>query len=513
MTNDLDVLVVGAGLGGTSAAMFLARQGIRTMIVERHAGTSPHPRAAGQFPRTMELLRIGGVADEVLTAGGARTGLRIKIAESVRGRVLHTVVEEFGDVLDAIEVITNAGYGSATQDQVEPIMLRQAEKHGAEVRFDTELTSFEQDGSGVTAQLLNRSTGHVEQVRAKYLVAADGNRSPIRERLGIPRHGKGTLSNVIGVVFDADLTDLLADNEVWLYYLQNPKFTGVFVNTRRPDRHIFAIEYHPEQGESARDYTPERVAEVIRIGLDAPDLEPEIVWLGAWEMAAKVAERWRDGRVFLVGDAGKVTPPTGAMGGNAAVCDGYDIAWKLAAVLKGEAGEGLLDTYEAERKPYAELVVDESLHNYVHRMAPHLAGDDIPESVGHEKVIMGFRNRSTAVVIDDDDPAPVENPFQPSARPGFHAPNVPLADGQSTVDLFGDWLLFTGPDHVDGWRAAAANAPVDVQVHSLGAEADRYGVGSTGASLVRPDGIVAWRTTDEPTTDAVSTVLRTVLSR
>jgi 2-polyprenyl-6-methoxyphenol hydroxylase-like FAD-dependent oxidoreductase len=512
MTNDLDVLVVGAGLGGTSTAMFLAQQGVRTMIVERHAGTSPHPRAAGQFPRTMELLRIGGVADEVLTAGGARTSLRIKIAESVRGRVLHTVVEDFGDTLSAIRTITNAGYGSATQDQVEPIMLRQAERHGAEVRFDTELTSFEQDESGVTAQLLNRSTGHVEHVRARYLVAADGNRSPIRERLGIPRHGKGTLSNVIGIVFDADLTDLLPDNEVWLYYLQNPKFTGVFVNTQRPNRHIFAIEYHPERGETAQDYPPERVAEVIRIGLDAPDLEPDIVWLGAWEMAARVADRWRDGRVFLVGDAGKVTPPTGAMGGNTAVCDGYDIAWKLAAVLKGEAGDGLLDTYEAERKPYAQLVVDESLANYVQRMAPHLAGDDIPESVGHEKVVMGYRNRSTAVVIDDDDPAPVEDPFQPSARPGFHAPNVPLTTGESTVDLFGRWLLFTGPDHVDGWRAAAANAPVDVHVHSLGTEADRYGVGVNGASLVRPDGIVAWRTTGEPTPDTVSAVLRTVLS-
>src|SRR3954464_1360771 len=142
MTNDLDVLVVGAGLAGTSAAMFLARRGIRTMIVERHAGTSPHPRAAGQFPRTMALLRIGGVADEVAAAGGGAMGLKIKVAESVRGRVLHTVVEDFDDLVTAVETITNAGWGSATQDQVEPIMLRQAERHGADVRFDTELTSF-----------------------------------------------------------------------------------------------------------------------------------------------------------------------------------------------------------------------------------------------------------------------------------------------------------------------------------------------------------------------------------
>ncbi|GAB3909230.1 FAD-dependent monooxygenase [Kibdelosporangium lantanae] len=461
----------------------------------------------------MELLRIAGVDDRILEAGGTDTTMRIKVAESVRGRVLHSIVEDFGELATAMRVYSNAGWGSATQDQAEPIMLARAEEFGAEVRFNTELTSFEQDETGVTAQLLDRGTGHVENVRARYLVAADGNRSPIRERLGIPRQGRGTLANAIGVVFDADLGDLLPDREMWLYYLQNPKFTGAFVNTSRPGRHIFAIEYHPEQGETAKDYGPERVTEFIRIGLDAPDLEPEIVWLGSWEMAAKIADRWRDGRVFLVGDAGKVTPPTGGMGGNTAVADGYDIAWKLAAVVKGEAGDGLLDTYEAERKPFAQLVVNESLYNYVHRMAPHLAGDDIPESIGYGEVNMGYRNRSTAVVIDDDDPAPVEDPFQPSARPGFHAPNVPLADGGSTVDKFGGWLLFTGPDHVDGWRAAVANAPVDVQVHSLGAEADRYGVGADGASLVRPDGIVAWRTTDEPADDTVSTVLRTVLSR
>ncbi len=484
--------------------MFLARQGVRVLLVERHAGTSPHPRASGQFPRTMEVLRAGGVADEVRKAGGEERSLRIKVAESVQGKVLHTIIQDLDEFYEATAKVTPAGWGSASQDQVEPILLDQARKHGAEVRFATELTSFEQDEDGVTAQLLDVATGHVETVRAKYLLAADGARSRIREALGIQRFGKGTLANHIGLVFEADLSDLVPSNEVWLHYLQNPKFTGAFVNTPHANRHIFSVEYHPENGESASDYTEERLVELIRIGLDLPDLNPEIVWRGAWEMAARIAERWRDNRIFLVGDAGKVTPPTGGMGGNTAVLDGFDIAWKLAAVLRGEAGDGLLDTYEPERKQYAQLVVNESLHNYVHRMAPHLAGLDIPESVGAENAMLGSRRRSTAVIIDDDDDAPVENAFEPTGRPGFHAPHSWLSPGKSTVDLVGEWVLLTGQDG-QAWHEQA-------RIDCYPVDGSLYGIGDKGASLIRPDGVVAWRTSEEATPGKLESVLRTVLS-
>jgi 2-polyprenyl-6-methoxyphenol hydroxylase-like FAD-dependent oxidoreductase len=404
----------------------------------------------------------------------------------------------------AVERVTPAGWGSASQDQVEPILLAEAEKHGAVVKFGTELTSFEQDGEGITAQLLHLATGRVETVRAKYLIAADGNRSPVRERLGITRSGFGTLANHIGTVFDADLTDLLPDSETWLYYLQSEGFTGAYINTNHKNRHIFSVEYHPENGESACDYPPERIAELIRIGLGVPDLEPEIVWRGQWEMAARIADRWRDGRVFLVGDAGKVTPPTGGMGGNAAVCDGFDIAWKLAAVLKGDAGEGLLDTYEPERKQFAQLVVNESLFNYVQRMAPQLAGPDLPASIGPMNVMLGHRNSSSAIIIDDDDDLPYENAFEPSGRPGFHAPHARLESGGSTVELIGEWALLTGPDG-QAWQEQT-----DIASHTVDGEV--FGIGPKGASLIRPDGVVAWRTRDEAKPGELQTVLRTVLS-
>ncbi|ALG13525.1 aklavinone 12-hydroxylase RdmE [Kibdelosporangium phytohabitans] len=503
-----DVIVVGAGLGGSSTAMFLARRGIDVLVVERHASTSPHPRAAGQHQRTMEFLHIGGVADEIRAVGPPPAEFRIKVAESLHGRVLHTVMENFADGLGAVEQLTPAGWGSATQDQAEPIMMEQASNHGATVRFATELVSFEQDADGVTAQLLDVESGRSEEVRAKYLVGADGNRSPIRERLGIARTGFGGLSNHIGIVFDADLTGVLPDGEQWLYYLQNPAFTGAYIGVNKPNRHIFSIEYHPEKGESFTDYPAERIVELMRIGLDSPDLDPEIIWTGPWEMAARIAEKWRDGRVFLVGDAAKVTPPTGALGGNAAVGDGFDLAWKLAAVLTGEAGPGLLDTYEAERKRAAELVVNESMANYVLRMAPHLAGPDIPEAIGPIEVVLGVRHTSSAVIPEPDDGSLTMDPFKFNGEPGFHAPHVVLPSGETTLDVWGaGWALLGGPD--GGWDEIDLGI---LQFRSLGEVHDRFGVGREGASLLRPDGVVAWRTTSKADEATLKNVLRQVLS-
>lgn len=517
------VLVVGAGLAGLSTAMFLARRGIQLLVVERHPGTSIHPRATGQNPRTMELLRIGGVADEVLAAGygTVNDSLVIKVAESLHGRVFHSIVHDQRDM--DYRAASPAPWGMASQDKVEPILLRQAEKLGARVWFDTEVVSVEQDETGVSARVLDRPTGRVSTVRADYLVAADGGRSPIRRKLGITTHGRGSLSHHIGVIFEADLSELVEPNKITLFYLQNPAFTGTLsASDDTGGRHIFTVEYHPERGESSEQFTEQRLVELIRIATDAPELEPTILGIQSWEMAARIADTFRVGRIFLAGDSAKVTPPTGGMGGNTAVQDGYDLAWKLAAVLTGQAGPGLLDSYHAERAPVAEMVVGDSLANYVQRMAPHLAGPDIPEAIGPGRVLLGFRYRSSAILAEDDDPAPTEDPFQPSGRPGFRAPHVPLRDNDvelSTVDLYGvDWLLFTGADGA-AWQPAAtevaARLGVGLRVVQVGGAglADptgrfttAYGIGAAGASLVRPDGMVAWRSADQPA-DPVATLL------
>lgn len=505
----VQVLVVGTGLGGAGAAMFLARRGVRVLAVSKHRGTSPHPKATGQTHRTMELLRHAGVADEVRAGGAGHEDLVIKIAESLRGRVFHTVLPEGGDWGDGL---SPEAPGMSSQDQVEPILVRRARELGADVRFETELLSFEQDDEGVTARLLDRSSGREFEVRADYLVGADGHRSAVREALGVERDGRGTLARHVGVVFEADLRDHVDEGAFVLYYLRNPAFTGAFAATNTPRRNVFTIEIDPAR-ESAADYPPRRCVELLRIATDTPDLEPEVLEITEWEMAAWLSRRFRVGRVFLAGDAAKVTPPTGGLGGNTAIGDGYDLAWKLAAVLRGEAGPGLLDSYEAERRPYAELVVNGSFANYVERFAPQLAGPDVPEPVDHLHLTLGYRCRSGAVLVEDDDPAPMEDPHEPSGRAGFRAPHVPVEhEGRtkSTLDLFGDWVLVALDP---AWRAA----PVDVPALAdpTGELVRRYGIGPRGAALVRPDGVVAWRTTELPADPAarVTGVLDRVLAR
>ncbi|MGK3206708.1 aklavinone 12-hydroxylase RdmE [Amycolatopsis sp. MEPSY49] len=510
----VQVLVVGAGLGGLSASLFLAREGVDVLTVERHAGTSVHSRAAGQNWRTMELFHWAGIDREVLEVSPrASQGLRITVATSLAGRVLHRLMED-GSEFD-VSASTTMQAGMAGQDVVEPILLAHAEKAGARVRFRTELVDLAQDDDGVTATLRHRDSGEETVVRADYVVAADGGRSGIRARLGIGTTGLDALSHCLGVVFDADLGDRVQAGVTDLFYLQHGDFTAGLVNTDVPHRYVFAPDYFPEKGESPADFTHDRLVSMIRAATDLPDLEPEIVWTGSWEVAARLADRFRAGRVFLVGDAAKVTPPTGGQGGNTAVGDGADIAWKLAAVLRGEAGPALLDTYEAERKPIARMIIDTSLHNMKQRMHPDLDVSGIGEPEDMLNAILGFRYRSTAVLPEEpDDGSRVEDVHAPTGRPGFRAPGL-----ASTVDLLGrSWVLLCAGDG-SRWAPAAADIAAETGVrlecHALDDIASRYGLSTGGATLVRPDGIVAWRA-KEPVDDPAGELWRAltaVLSR
>lgn len=510
MAERVQVLVVGAGLGGLSASMFLARDGVDVLTVERHAGTSVHSRASGQNWRTMELFHWAGIDDDVLNASPrASQGLRITVATSLAGRVFHRLMED-GSEFD-VSATTTMPYGMAGQDVVEPIILAAAEKAGARVRFRTELAGLTQDEDGVTATLRHRDSGEETVVRADYVVAADGGRSGIRQGLGIATEGLDALSHCLGVVFDADLGDRVKTGVTDLFYLQHPEFTAGLANTDIPDRYVFAPDYHPDRGESPADFTHDRLVAMIRTATDLPDLDPKIVWTGPWEIAARIAQRFRSGRVFLVGDAAKVTPPSGGQGGNTAVGDGADIAWKLAAVLRGEAGEALLDTYEAERKPIARMIVDMSLHNLKQRMHPDLDVSGLTKAEDPLSAVLGFRYRSTAVLPEEpDDGERVEDVHAPTGRPGFRAPGM-----ASTVDLLGhSWVLLCAGDGTR-WSPAATEAGLDCHVVEGAAFAAKYGLATGGATLVRPDGVVAWRA-KEPVEDPAGElrrVLTAVLSR
>ncbi|GAA2288881.1 FAD-dependent monooxygenase [Nonomuraea roseoviolacea subsp. roseoviolacea] len=523
------VLIVGGGYAGLSAAMLLAWRQIPVMLVERHPGTSIQPKAFGVSPRAVELLRpVPGVEHALGQIWeGIGDGMRIAIAPSLSAPNPHMIMEDQG--LDFLAELTPAIQVGAPQAEIERVLRGKAEELGADLRFSTELVTLDQDGEGVTAVI--RSDGVDSMVRADYVVAADGYRSPLRQALGIPTTGKGPLGHMFSIMFDADLSGLVREREVTLWYLQNDVFTGVIVTGTGVGAHVVGVNYDPDKGESAADFTPERCVELVRVATGVPDLDVRILDTASFTLAHILAERYRHGRVFLAGDAAHTMPPTGGQGGSTALQDGCDIAWRLWLVLTGQAGPGFLDTYDAERRPIGTLTADAQLANLGVRMPP-AQRVDYPEPLeDYVPALLGYRYHSTAVVAEPgDDGSLLEDPRVPTGRPGGRAPHVVLDwDGQriSTIDLFASgFVLLAGPKGLawtDAGRRVQEQLGIQLTRIRVGDEltdvegvfGKRYGVGEGGAVLVRPDGYVAWRSPEPDPAPAATLerVLRQILSR
>ncbi|MET7466844.1 FAD-dependent monooxygenase [Nonomuraea sp. NPDC005501] len=525
------VLVVGGGYAGLSAALLLAWRGIPVMLVERHPSTSIQPKAFGVMPRAVELLRPVPGVEHLLgqISQGIGDGMRMAIAPSLSAPDPHMIMESEDESLGFLHELTPAIRVGAPQAEVERLLRAKAEELGADLRFSTELVTLDQDGEGVTAVI--RSYGAESMVRADYVVAADGYRSPLREALGIPTMGKGELGRMYSIMFDADLTGLVREREVTLWYLRNDVFTGVIVTGTGVGAHVVGVNYDPAKGESDADFTPERCVELVRLATGVPDLDVRLLDTTSFTMAHVLAERYRHGRVFLAGDAAHTMPPTGGQGGSTALQDGCDIAWRLWLVLTGQAGPGFLDTYDAERRPVGALTADAQLANLGVRMPP-AQRVDYPEPLEDPAaVIIGYRYHSTAILDEPgDDGSLLEDPRVPSGRPGSRAPHVVLDwDGRhiSTIDLFATgFVLMTGPKG-RAWTDAGRRVQdlLGIQLTRVivgdelkdvdGVFEERYGVGGGGAVLVRPDGYVAWRSPgpDPAPAATLERALRRLLSR
>lgn len=514
------VLIVGAGLAGGSAAMFLGLHGVKSLVVERHPSTSNQPKARGQMWHTMEALGYAGVADRMSAAGyDVSLGMPIVIAQTVTGPPIHEIL---GEGWPDLSTLTPAAMAMASQERAEPILMERAIELGAEFRFRTRLESFHQDADGVTAELRDLVTSEVYTVTADYLIAADGWRGEIRGELGIGVHGRGEIGNGIGVIFDADLDEVVKGREFALFYLQNPELsdtygTGAFASTDTPGRWMVMFAYDPAVKDFG-DYSDAEVIEKVRIAIGIPDLDVRLVNRAATGLAHRVADRFSSGRVFLAGDAAHTMPPHGGQGGNTAVMDGFYLAWKLAYVLRGHAGAGLLDSYDTERRPYGELVAGQQYANMIFRSAPQLADGTEDEIVDPLAALFGYRYPDGAVVAEpDEDGARLEDPVTSTGRPGSRAPHVWLGEGRSTIHLFGrEFILLTSSD---AWASAAAEVaerlavPLRAVVLDSVEWQEKYGVGPAGASLVRPDRFVAWRSAGPGTAADLENALSTVLSR
>jgi 2-polyprenyl-6-methoxyphenol hydroxylase-like FAD-dependent oxidoreductase len=341
------VLIVGAGPVGLSASIMLSRLGIASRVVERRSSTSIHPKARNINMRTMEIFRQCGVADAVRAAGLPIERTRFLIwAESLAGREIERRIEQRSHP-DG-EIPSAAKHCLCAQDDLEAVLRRHADALApGTAAFGTELIRVEQDADGVTATV--RDAGGEKQLRAQYLIAADGARSPVRRTLGIPMHGVHEVYRSVNVLLNADLRPWVQDRPAAIYIIQRGDLRCTLLTINGVNRWGFLINLPLDA--SFDPYTFERCAEVVRLAAGVPELAVEILGVDPWVAAAEVAEHYRVGRVFLAGDAAHLMPPTGGFGLNTGVQDAHNLAWKLAAVLNGQAAPELLDSYEAERRP------------------------------------------------------------------------------------------------------------------------------------------------------------------
>ena len=518
-----DVLIIGAGPVGLSLALDLAWRGVPSVVVDQGTGTIEHPRTGLVAVRTMEFCRRWGIAHDVRACGfPGDFPLNIVFCTTLAGYMLDRA--DYPG-MDAMPTPPEAPEKKqrCPQSWFDPILRRGVERLGrTDLRYRTRLERFEQDAEGVTAHVTHPD-GSAGSIRARWMVGCDGGASFVRERLGIPFTGKPALSYSVNVIFqmpgflDAHDKGLA---ERYLFADQG----GVWGNITVIDgAGLWRLTVLGSEAKMDLDRFDAPAAVRRALGSDAPF---EIVSVVPWRRSQLLAERWRDGRVLLAGDAVHTMSPTGGMGANTGVQDAVDLAWKLDAVLQGWGGDTLLDSYEIERKPIAVRNAGFSTHNYRSWTALKDCGailDETPEGEAVRRIVgthlrestrveweslglqIGHRYDASPICIPDGS-HPVPDDFSivvPTARPGARAPHAWLADGRSMLDLFGRGfvlLRFAAADLAAAGTAAGSAAvetaalrravPLSVIDIDEPAIARLYGAPLV---LVRPDGHVAWR--------------------
>ncbi|WP_232110877.1 FAD-dependent monooxygenase [Nocardia wallacei] len=491
------VLIVGGGLVGLSAALFLRHQGVAAVLVERRPTTSPQPKARRINLRTMELFRQLELTDTVLAAAANLSGYQAMAAGPTLAQARRLPFTLPGGVPEW-DTITPATACLCAQDELEPTLRRVARERGCDVRFGVECTEFAEDATGIEATL-RAADGGVERIRVDYLIAADGAASPIRERLGIARSGRGSLGRAVNVYFRADLRELVRGREFNLCQVDNEAVPGAFASVDGAFRWIFSTS-------AGVDRPLDRWPQALRTAIGVPDLPLEVLSVLPWEPGMFVADRYRCGRVFLAGDAAHVMPPYAAAGANTGIQDVHNLAWKLAHVLRGVAGPALLDSYHAERHPIGWYVADQSSVRIADLRAMNIRSTDGTPLADPIALVLGTRYPAGALIGDAS--AHTMDRLDVGGQPGTRVPHRFLPDGRSTLDVPSTgFALLTGPAG-QPWRAPSA--PVEVY------ELDRAwcavaGITDSGALLVRPDQIVAWRSPGLPPDPAAA--LRSALDR
>ncbi|MCP4615485.1 MAG: hypothetical protein GY844_03505 [Bradyrhizobium sp.] len=523
------VLVIGAGPVGLGATLELARCGLRSILIERNEGTSRHPKTRNFNTRTMEIARGWGrsIYDELRGLDlPPNWKSPIRFLDSVVGKETgHIVSHGFAGAGPDLSPVSSV---LSSQDMLEPVMLREIKRTGmVDLRFGHELLEIvrghEDDAASVEVRVRNKATGEVYELTAPALVAADGAASFVREFLKVEMDGPKKVAHFINCYYRAGIEKYVGERSGILLFVANQKANGVFQPLDAKGRWLSQIQV-PEDQWSTDIFNAERCAQWVRDGVGVPDLPVEVLAIGKWQMNAVVGRRLIAGRILLVGDAAHMFPPTGGLGANTGMQGMHNAMWKLALFLRGKAGRKLLDTYESERRPVARWVADQSYHNrqQVNKLgaiargeAPVISSQEVLQATrrygNHIGLELGTIYDSDAIVGDGSEAPAVEDAYTdyvPSGHPGARAPHVWIDRGGeriSTLDLVGpEFSLIAGPKG-EAWKGAGEAASratgLAVQCHVIGGGlvdventfGKRYGLGDSGAVLVRPDGYIAWR--------------------
>ncbi|MBF6468277.1 FAD-dependent oxidoreductase [Nocardia beijingensis] len=501
MQQRYEVVVVGAGPVGLSTALFLADRGVRVLVVDKRDPMNAPPRASTSV-RTLELFRSIGLESALAEAGWDGPGpLRSVIKDSAVGAVQHTAVPP-ARYADWLERCSPLGIRRAlTQYEIQRIALEALRRRGGDVRFDAELTGFDADASGVHLTMADSATGREEELACAYLVGADGARSRVRQLLGIDMPSRHVAARLNTAFFRADLGRLLPESTTHSCFIRNEHvYCTLFAKGANGDRWSSHIMDYPGKPAGLTKLSSEQTIRLLHAAVGDDSVPIELIECNAWEAAIGMASAFGKGRVFLAGDAAHTQSSAGGLGMNTGIQDGHNLAWKLAAVLRGHAGEALLDSYESERRAAAEasLALSERMH---HGYQAHQDTSQLYTQLAADYLrgMMCYQYSSGAIVGDDQPGADVLTEY---AVPGRRLPHRWLTVGDrqlSTLDLVGaGWTLLTGP-RGDAWHAMGI---AGLQVRKVTAEhtgsdpdvfTDMAGIDPDGALLVRPDHFIAWR--------------------